>query len=277
MIIAISLGLIAYVLKDFAKQETLFKQITSGAFIGFLTAAIIGACYRKAWVQYCFFAIAIYGLVASIITLMLISVRMYFAYENISLAIMIFNVQYIFNLLVIALAYLARYFFDEKASLQANSFTQFLLASGLGSCVLAVSSWGGALFMGLLPSKFNEQMAQAVMPKLEAWQIAEKWWFLIMSLPHILCNVMLVAIVVWIISKLTKIWSRQLVYIGSLFLFASLLLGHGLQHLTAYIKGRQVSSLIGEYGFITDVFIIIVSFFIAGLLSTTKRQSARTD
>ncbi|HOY70562.1 MAG TPA: hypothetical protein PL131_04355 [Methylotenera sp.] len=269
----ISLTLLAYLLRDFGTKDTLFKQVASIAFTGILGLAILGAWLRKTWVQYCFFAIAIYGLITSVITLLLVSARMYYAYENASLAIMIFNAQYIFTLIYFVLAYLARYFFDEKPP-QTNGFTQFLLASGLASCVLAFSVWSVILARKLLPSNFNEQMNMTIMLKLQAWQIADKWWIMIMSLPHLLCHTLLVAFSVWVLSKWTRVWSRQLVYIGSLFLFGSLLLAHGMQHFSAYIKGKEVSSLIGEYGFITDQLIIIVSFFIAGLLTTTRKQSA---
>ncbi|WP_036301641.1 hypothetical protein [Methylotenera sp. L2L1] len=271
IIIAISLALIAYATKGFLKEQTAMQYFSTVMIICLLSFAIIGAWFRKTWVQYCFFFIATYSLLITIFTLLAMSVGGCCSLDNLFLIINVSTVLYIFTLTYYATAYLAKHFFDEKVSLQRNKFTGCLLVSGIASCAMAAPILGSILMRLMISNAQTERLNMAIFGILNSWNIAESWWLLAVSIPSLLLNASLVMIIVFISSRLLKVWSRWHVYMGALYIFSFFLLVLCLQYLIAFIKGRELYAIAPEIAW-HSMSVILISFFTAGLLAVNRKQ-----
>ncbi len=268
IIIAISLAFIAYVTKR-ANDDTVFLTAIA---IGLLSFAMIGAWFRKTWVQYCFFIIGIYSLLMTIFTLLTMSVRLCCSLDNVFLIMNVSTVLYIFTLIYYATAYLAKHFFDVKVSLQHNKFLRYLLVSGISSCAIAIPILGSILLGLMISDVQTERLNMAIFGILKSWNIAESWWLLATYLPSLLIDASLVVIIVFMSFRLLKGWSRwHVVYMGTLYIFSFFLLVLCLQYLIAFIKGRELYAITSEIAWYS-IGVILISFFIAGLLAVNQKD-----
>lgn len=271
VIIAITLAMIAFSSTNFFKEQTTWGYLLAIIGVGTLFIAMIGAWFRKSWVQYCFFLPAIYSLLASVYSLLALTVRMCCNEHSADMAINIFIVLYIVALIYFATAYLARYFFVGYVSSQHNHFARFLLASGVATCAIAASIWSESLVHFMISDSQYERYNMAIFNILKSSNIAEEWWMLVISFPMLVLQALIVFVSVSLISRLVAAWTRWHSLMGTLYLCVLLFFVFGSQFLIGYFTGRGFKIMFFETFIRWGV--ILVSFFIAGMLATRKRES----
>lgn len=269
-IIVISLVLIAYASKGLLRANTIMQYSSAVITIGLLVIASVGAWFRKAWVQYCFFTIATYSFLMSGFALLTMSIKMCCSLDNVFMVMNIFTVMFIFTLIYYVIAYLSKHFFAGELNFRHTPFSSFLLASGVASCAMASSVWGEVIAKSIISDAQNSQIHMATFEMLKSLGVADKWWLLITSLPMLVVNIFLVFIAVFILVRLFKSWSRWHAYVGTLYISSLFLMVVGLQYATAYIRSREFFIFPYE-GFLYTGIVITISVFIAGLLATRKQ------